>query len=598
MVKPTVQPDAALSLRRPAADLATWDDAALLNAYIGSHDQEAFAQIAARYGAMVFRTCLRRLGSDHDAEDATQAVFLVLARAPQKARESLGGWLHKVAQDTAVTLLRSRARRAKREESAAMRKSAPPPRGRTGLREELDTTIARLPTQLREAVILCYLEGQRQEDAARMLGCNQGTLSRRAAEGLNLLRSLLQRRGVVVTASALAAFFVQQQAQAAVPAALVGSLKLAAGGSAAALSTQAGTLADATLKAAAVAKAKLAAGVVLAVAVVAGGTFAAFQRADEPARMVLQNFDGPTPPTNRAGAGYPSPYFERGIGGQFTASIDTSSAVAGGCLRLRLTEGTLKAQFDPEDQRQRTFTRNYVANPDAWQFNTYNRLVFWIRTPASARPHQTNGGSNLAVGMHIKDDRGQGEAFIHRLNVPNVGAWTQVVLNAHPHQRMGSTDSRDIGTQTAPPGDGPRNYFDALARFFIEDDAPSSYPADYFLDEMAFVHEPQRENDEQVYSLTSTFVPAQNRVLVTWSRAKQEDAVKHEVRYAFGRIQAWDEAVPAPQGVVTPPGKAARNGMVYDSTELPLAGHDVVYLAIKPQNADVFTQIRIPLTRK
>ena len=596
MVKPTVQPDAALSMPRPSADLATWDDAALLGAYVASRDQEAFAQIAARYGPMVFRTCLRQLGSKHDAEDAAQAVFLVLARAPHKARESLGGWLHKVAQDTAVTLLRSRARRAKREESAAMRKASPPQRGRTGLREELDTTIARLPTQLREAVILCYLEGQRQEDAARMLGCNQGTLSRRAAEGLNLLRSLLQRRGVVVTASALAVFLAQMQAQAAVPTTLVGSLKLAAGGSAAALSTQAGALADATLHAAAVAKAKVAASVVLAVAVVAGGAFVALRSDGEPVRMVLQNFDGPTPPTNRAGNGYPSP--NAGFG-RFTASI-SPDAVAGNSLRLRLTDGALKAQFDPESKTERTWTRDYVADPVGWRFSTYNRFRFWIKTPASTNGHLTNGAGNLNVGAHTRNAVSGDAAYVHRLNVPNLGAWTQVVLNAHPNNRIGRHDPEEVGELANPTGESDRNYFDVLSRFFIEDDAPKSYPADYFLDEMEFYQEPQRENDAQVYSLTGTFVPAQNRVLVTWSRAKHEDGVKHELRYAFKDIHklGWQSATPAPQGVVTPPGKADRNGMVYDTTELPLAAQDVVYLAIKPQNADVFTQIRIPLTRK
>src|SRR4051794_30936752 len=93
-------------------DLGKWDDGALLTEYITTQDQEAFGQIATRYGAMVFRACLRQLGNAHDAEDATQAVFLLLARHPGRAQGSLAGWLHKVARDTAITLLRSRARRA------------------------------------------------------------------------------------------------------------------------------------------------------------------------------------------------------------------------------------------------------------------------------------------------------------------------------------------------------------------------------------------------------------------------------------------------------------------------------------------------------
>jgi len=580
----------------------------LLARYCASRDQEAFAQIAARYGPMVFRTCYRRLANVHDAEDATQAVFLVLARQPHKAQLSLAGWLHKAARDTAITLLRARARRTRREEAAAMRPANSNPGDPDALREEIDNGIARLPTQLREAVIVCYLEGHRQEEAARRLGCSQGTLSRRAADAVERLRALLVRRGVAVTSAALLGYLLQQQAAAAVPEGLVGSLALAASGKAA-LSASAGALADATARAGLLAKVKVAAGVVVAAGIVAGAAVLAL-RSEAPVAtpqvaMVLASFDGPTPPLNQAGLGYPAPDDDS----RFATSIEPRDAVSGKSLRMRLTAGRLKAQFMPEDPKGRKlFARELTADPAAWRFNTYNRFRFWLKVPVEAVAHSTTGNANMNVGTYVKriqdaDDRSLdagGGAFCHRINVPAVACWTQVILNMHPHTLRDSGE-KDAGYLPHPTAEPTYNYFDALTRFYIEARLPPAhYPADYLLDEMAFYQEAQPENDEQVYGIAATHLPAQNRLILTWSRRLAEDSVVHEVRYAFSDIHAtgWKNATPAPRGLIAPPGQGSANGMVYDSQDLPLAGERLVYIAIKPQNAELFSQIAVPLTLK
>src|SRR5262245_54186009 len=79
----------------------------LLEEYIRTGSQNAFRQIVLRHGEMVIRVCLRSLAHVQDAEDAAQVVFLHLARQPERARGSLGGWLHKVAQHTAIKMLQS-----------------------------------------------------------------------------------------------------------------------------------------------------------------------------------------------------------------------------------------------------------------------------------------------------------------------------------------------------------------------------------------------------------------------------------------------------------------------------------------------------------
>jgi RNA polymerase sigma factor (sigma-70 family) len=267
-------------------DLTTWDDGALLAAYCASRDREVFAQIAQRHGGMVYRTCFHQLGNSHDSEDAAQAVFLMLAQRSHQVKTSLAGWLYLAARNTATTLLRARRARQKREEEAALKKQASAPSSIPT--EELDEGIAKLPDRLREPLIRCYLEGHRQEDAARMLGCNQSTLSRRATEGLERLRSFLVRRGAVVTTALVVGSLMQQKALA-VPAALTGKLALAAAGNAVAagaIGAQASGLADAVLKAAFWAKAKLCAAVVGTVATV--GAVSA---------LVVQSSTAPVVPT-------------------------------------------------------------------------------------------------------------------------------------------------------------------------------------------------------------------------------------------------------------------------------------------------------------
>ena len=72
------------------------------------------------------------------------------------------------------------------------------------------------------------------------------------------------------------------------------------------------------------------------------------------------------------------------------------------------------------------------------------------------------------------------------------------------------------------------------------------------------------------------------------------------MRYAFRSIHqiGWQQATPAPGGLLSPPGTRAANGMVYDSAALPLSGQALLYLAIKPENSDRFSQVAIPLTLK
>src|SRR5262249_21719381 len=138
------------------------------------HDEDAFARLVGRHGAMVLGVCRRLLRDEQDAEDAFQAVFLVLARRAGSVgwRESGGGWLCGVAHRVAT---KARGRAARRR--ACERKAASMRAERTGAAETgeeiggpLDEELRRLPEKYRLPVVLCFLEDNSHAEAAARLG--------------------------------------------------------------------------------------------------------------------------------------------------------------------------------------------------------------------------------------------------------------------------------------------------------------------------------------------------------------------------------------------------------------------------------------------
>jgi RNA polymerase sigma factor (sigma-70 family) len=176
-------------------------DEQLLERYLagrGERAEAAFAALVERHGPMVLRVCRAVLRDGHDAEDAFQAVFLVLARQAGSIRRrgSLESWLFGVASRVSRCARAGAARRRWHERRRAERTAEAVA---DALPDELGAVIqrevGRLPDRLRAAVVLCYFEGRTCEQAADRLGLPVGTIKSRLSGARARLRSRLARDG-------------------------------------------------------------------------------------------------------------------------------------------------------------------------------------------------------------------------------------------------------------------------------------------------------------------------------------------------------------------------------------------------------------------
>jgi len=208
-------------------------DQELLERFIRSREQTAFATLVARHGPRVLGVCRRVLRDEHAAEDAFQNVFLLLARKAGSIHERtlLAGWLYGTACRTAAHARADAARRRGREALAEAGRPSGDPAVEAVARElsaVLDEEVGHLPERYRSPIILCHVEGQTRDEAARRLGCSPRTLQRHLERGRALLRARLGRRGVTLSAALIAPTLWGRPVEAAVSARLASAAVQAA----------------------------------------------------------------------------------------------------------------------------------------------------------------------------------------------------------------------------------------------------------------------------------------------------------------------------------------------------------------------------------
>jgi RNA polymerase sigma factor (sigma-70 family) len=237
------------TLFRTGTAVGLTDGSLLDRFWFGPADEAegAFAALVERHGPMVLQVCRRILGHRHDAEDAAQAVFLVLARQARSIRQadSVASWLFGVATRVAARARLDAARRRLRERRGAevamvTRDVNHGDRDSAETWPELYQELGRLPERFRLPILLCHLEGLTYEQAAERLGCPVRTIQSRLVRARERLRDRLARRGVAPASPALTATLTPDAASAAVSeswkhATVIAAVRYAASGTAAAM---------------------------------------------------------------------------------------------------------------------------------------------------------------------------------------------------------------------------------------------------------------------------------------------------------------------------------------------------------------------------
>ena len=201
--------------------LKHWRDADLLALFLqrrGPRSEDAFAELVERHGPLVLRACRSIVGDEHEAQDAFQATFLVLARKGRGlwVRDSLAPWLHGVACRMASDARKSAARRRTFERKmAAMGKPSAVIAGPGEVDEVaavVQEEICRLPALHRSAVILCDMQGLTHQEAALLLSCPAGTIKSRQSRAREQLRKRLARRGFALSSLMLGLLLAEKRA--------------------------------------------------------------------------------------------------------------------------------------------------------------------------------------------------------------------------------------------------------------------------------------------------------------------------------------------------------------------------------------------------
>ena len=237
------------------------NDALLLRRLCQGRDPEAFSEIVRLYAGVVYGACKRIIRDSDQAADVAQETFFQLFRNAADVSGSLAGWLHTVATHKAIDIVRRDSSRRTREAEYSKSKL-----GEAESWDEIspyvDQALGQIDNELRQVLVTHFLEGLTMREISERMGVSLATVSRKVDAGLNSLRTLLKKRGVIVAAISLSTLMTQNAAQAA-PAALMAELGK--------MSLAAGTVATAKVTAGA-AMTAIKAKVVTAVAVAAIGT--------------------------------------------------------------------------------------------------------------------------------------------------------------------------------------------------------------------------------------------------------------------------------------------------------------------------------------
>jgi RNA polymerase sigma factor (sigma-70 family) len=183
------------------------DDRELLTRYVQGKEDAAFGELVGRHRDWVYSVCLRRLRDEGLAEDATQVVFMALAREARRlaGHQTIAGWLHRVSRYTAMKIRRDEARRIRRERQAgAMRVGKDSGEQAAGanweaMEQVLEQSLDALRAGDREAILLRFYRQLSHADVRTALGISEEAAKKRVNRAVERLRAVIGARGVHTT---------------------------------------------------------------------------------------------------------------------------------------------------------------------------------------------------------------------------------------------------------------------------------------------------------------------------------------------------------------------------------------------------------------
>jgi RNA polymerase sigma factor (sigma-70 family) len=182
------------------------NDLDLLREYLETGAEEPFRTLMERHARMVYGTVLR-MARDHSlAEDATQAVFILLSRKGSSlpADTILAGWLYRTARFVALGALRNQKRRLDYDSRAAAMNEPPCPESEN-IPSFLEEAMALLADKERDAIVLRFLEEKTFAEVAQALGITEPAAKMRVGRALDKLRLAFGRIGTPVSVAVLLA---------------------------------------------------------------------------------------------------------------------------------------------------------------------------------------------------------------------------------------------------------------------------------------------------------------------------------------------------------------------------------------------------------
>ena len=170
-------------------------------------DSEAFRALVERHSRAVYRVAFRMTGSAHDAEDVVQETFLRAYRqlARFESRANFGTWVHRIAVNCSIDLIRARPHRESAHDGADLEQfgaalESTDATGRsperlmlsTEVQERIGGAMAGLSRMERAAFMLRHLEGRSIEEISQSLGLKTNATKHSIFRAVRKMRTALE----------------------------------------------------------------------------------------------------------------------------------------------------------------------------------------------------------------------------------------------------------------------------------------------------------------------------------------------------------------------------------------------------------------------